>query len=74
MKPYFLRTILFLEKVRGSEAGMSEIAIFSGFEAERRLERAPQHCLPRVQSTCMGVIVSTYCQFLQLLQYWRRYE
>ena len=53
---------------------MSEIAIFSGFEAERRLERAPQHCLPRVQSTCMGVIVSTYCQFLQLLQYWRRYE
>ena len=54
-----------LEKVRGAKTAMSEIAIFSGFEAERWLGRG--HCLHRVQSTCMGVTVSTHCQFLKLL-------
>ena len=51
---------------------MSEIAIFSGFEAERWLGRG--HCLHRVQSTCMGVTVSTYCQFLKLLGMKEWYE
>jgi hypothetical protein len=55
--------------VWGKSGGPKPEGPRSPFPAVSRLNAGwgGAHCLPRVQSTCMGVTVSTYCQLCQLL-------